>query len=106
MADVLMLAMIVAIGFASGFLTCCVTFEAPHKKSRNEDDSETIGIGTLYIYEGSDRDRYSFAFDCPLDQIGQLKKVTLDIKKRHERSLDKIENDLFAEDFDTNIDNV
>ena len=71
-----------------------------------ESDPEPMGIGTLYIYEGPDRDRYSFAFDCPLDQIGKLKKVTLDIQKRREKSLKEIESDLFAEDFDTNIDNI
>lgn len=71
-----------------------------------ESDPEAMGIGTLYIYEGPDRDRYSFAFDCPLDQVGKLKKVTLDIQKRREKSLKEIESDLFAEDFDTNIDNI
>lgn len=75
------------------------------KDSRIENDPEPMGIGTLYIYEGPDKDRYSFTFDCPLDQVGKLKKVTLDIQKRREKSLKEIESELFAEDFDSNIDN-
>lgn len=77
-------------------------------RHRNHDissDLDARGIGTLYIYEGSDRDRYSFAFDCPLDQVGNFKKVTLEVKKQREKSLKDIENDLFAEDFDTNMSN-
>lgn len=69
-----------------------------------ESDPEARGIGVLYIYEGPDRDRYSFAFDCPLDQIGNFKKVTLEVKKKHEKSLPDIESDLFAKDFGSNMD--
>jgi len=69
-----------------------------------ESDPDARGIGVLYIYEGPDRDRYSFAFDCPLDQIGNFKKVTLEVKKKHEKSLPDIESDLFAKDFGSNMD--
>lgn len=69
-----------------------------------ESDPDAIGIGTLYVYEGVDRDRYSFAFDCPLDQVGKFKKVTLEVKKRNEKSLRDIESDLLAKDFDPNMD--
>lgn len=69
-----------------------------------ESDPNAMGIGALYIYEGRDRDRYSFAFDCPLDQIGNFKNVTLEVKKKDEKSLRDIEEDLFAKDFDSNID--
>lgn len=101
MADFLLL----AIGFAVGILAGYAIFKCFHEHAKIEDDPEPIGIGTLYIYEGSDRDRYSFAFDCPLDQISKLKRVTLDIKKRQERSVQDIENDFFAEDFGTNMSN-
>lgn len=101
MADFLLL----VIGFGLGFLGGYEIFEYFHEHPKIENDPEPMGIGTLYIYEGSDRDRYSFAFDCPLDQISKLRKVTLDIQKRREKSLKEIESDLFAEDFDSNMDN-
>lgn len=104
MGDFLILAMIAVIGFASGLLTGYELFEIFHKNARIESDPDARGIGVLYIYEGPDRDRYSFAFDCPLDQIGNFKKVTLEVKKKHEKSLPDIESDLFAKDFGSNMD--
>lgn len=95
------------ICYATGLIAGCIIMYVImqiHNHNVNS-DPEAMGIGTLYIYEGSDRDRYSFAFDCPLDQVGKLKKVTLDIQKRREKSLKEIESDIFAEDFDSNMDN-
>lgn len=105
MEELVLLIMVIVIGFGSGFLTGVFYKPFAVQKEKIESDPEAMGIGTLYIYEGSDRDRYSFAFDCPLDQISKFKKVTLDIKKRQEKSVQDIENDLFAEDFGTNMSN-
>lgn len=93
------------IGLLVGALVMYVIMQFAYNRNIKS-DPEPMGIGTLYIYEGADRDRYSFAFDCPLDQVGKLKTVTLDIQKRREKSLKEIESDLFAEDFDANIDNI
>lgn len=91
------------IGLIIGVIITYVIMDFAYNRNI-ESDPEARGIGVLYIYEGPDRDRYSFAFDCPLDQIGNFKKVTLEVKKREEKSLPDIESDLFAKDFGSNMD--
>lgn len=105
MVDLLLLVIVAVFAFISGGVTGYEICEWLNGHTKIENDPEPMGIGTLYIYEGPDKDRYSFAFDCPLDQVGKLRKVTLDIQKRREKSLKEIESDLFAEDFDSNMDN-
>ena len=80
------------VGFLSGGLLVWVILGILdiERKSKSPD---IRGIGTLYIYEGEGRDRYSFAFDCPLDQIGNYKEVILEVKKQRTKTLEEIEND-------------
>lgn len=92
-----------ALGFIIGVLVAYVIMRYVYTRDIKS-DPDAMGIGKLYIYEGRDRDRYSFAFDCPLDQISNFKKVTLEVKKKDEKSLRDIESDLFAKDFNPNMD--
>lgn len=91
------------IGLIIGVIITYAVMLLAHNRNI-ESDPDARGIGVLYIYEGRDRDRYSFAFDCPLDQISNFKKVTLEVKKKDEKSLRDIESDLFAKDFNPNMD--
>lgn len=64
---VLGLGIAVLIAFASDFF--------PKKKA-------PVRIGKLYIHERPDKDTYSFAFDCELDEVKNYDEVTLKIERK------------------------
>lgn len=90
----------VLVGLALAFLYYKVTSPPERPKIKRP------LIGRLYIYEGTERDRYSFAFDCPLEQIGQYRFATLLIERpQNEKTVDDIENAWLADNSETNMDN-
>lgn len=69
------LGLAVLIAFISGFF--------PKKKA-------LVCIGKLYIHERPDKDTYSFAFDCELDEVKNYDEVTLKIEGKKGLDEDQI----------------
>ena len=69
------LGLAVFIAFVSGFF--------PKKTA-------PVCIGKLYIHERSDKDIYSFAFDCELDEVKNYGEVALKIERKKGLDEDQI----------------